>query len=228
MHWLQEPNQSNVDNLNNVRHEDSRHFRNNKKEYLKAKTHEIEIFSKIKNIRDLYRGISYFKKGYEPRPNITKDEKGDLVIDCHSILGRWRNRFSQLLNVLGANEVRQTAEPRVPEPNAFEVETVIEKLKGHKSPGIDQTQAELVKAWGRTVRPEVHKLFNSIWNKEKLPEEWKESVIVPICKKGDNTYCSNYRGISLFPTVYKILSSILLSSLAPYAEEIIGDHQCGF
>jgi hypothetical protein len=51
---------------------------------------------------------------------------------------------------------------------------------------------------------------------------------VPIYKKGDKTDCSNYRGISLLPTTYKILSNILLLRLIPYAEEIIGDHQCGF
>ena len=53
MQWLQEPNQSNVDNLNNVRHETRRHFRNKKKEYLKAKIDELETNSKVKNIRDL-------------------------------------------------------------------------------------------------------------------------------------------------------------------------------
>ena len=47
-------------------------------------------------------------------------------------------------------------------------------------------------------------------------------------KKGDKTDCSNYRGISRLPTTYKILSNILLSRLIPYAEEIIGDHQCRF
>ena len=67
----------------------------------------------------------------------------------------------------------------------------------------------------------------SIWNKEELPEEWKGSIIVPIHKKGDKTDCNNYRGISLLPTTYKILSNILLSRLIPYAEEVIGDHQCG-
>jgi hypothetical protein len=51
---------------------------------------------------------------------------------------------------------------------------------------------------------------------------------LPVYKKGDKTDCSNYRGISLFSTTYKILSNILLSRLTPYAEEIIGDHQCGF
>ena len=54
-----------------------------------------------------------------------KDDKGDLVADSHSILARWRNYFSQLLNVRGVNDVRQTeihtAEPLVPEPSASEV-----------------------------------------------------------------------------------------------------------
>ena len=104
----------------------------------------------------------------------------------------------------------------------------IEKLKRHKSLGSDQIQAELIKAGSRTIRSEIHKLTNSIWNKEELPEEWKESIIVPVYKKGDKTDCNIYRGISLLPTTYKILSNILLSRLIPYAEKITGDHQCGF
>jgi len=54
MQWIQDPSQSNVDNLNIVRHEVSRHFRNKKKAYLRAKIEELEINSKIQNIRDLY------------------------------------------------------------------------------------------------------------------------------------------------------------------------------
>ena len=133
MQWLQDPNQCNVDNLNNVRLEARKYFRNNKKEYLKAKIEELETNSKIKNLRDLYRGINDFKKGYQPRTNIEKNEKGDVVADSHSILARWRNHFSQLLNVNGVNDVRQaeihTAEPLVPEPSALDVELAIEKLK---------------------------------------------------------------------------------------------------
>jgi len=101
MQWIHDPNQSNVDNLNNVRCDASRHFRNKKKAYVKVKIEELEINSKIKNIRDLYRGINDFKKGYQPRTNIVKDDKGDLVADTHSILSRWRNYFSQILNVHG-------------------------------------------------------------------------------------------------------------------------------
>ena len=80
----------------------------------------------------------------------------------------------------------------------------------HKSPGIDQITAELFKAGGGTIRCAIYKLIITIWNKEELPGEWTESIIVPIHKKGDKTDCNNYMGISLLPTTYKILSNILL------------------
>jgi len=106
----------------------------------------------IKNIRDLYIGINDFKKSYHPRCNIVKDEKGDLVADSHSIVASWRKYFSQLFNLHGVKDVRQaeihTAEPLIPEPSASEVELPIEKLKRHKSPGIDQIPAEKIKAGG--------------------------------------------------------------------------------
>ena len=130
MRWLRDPNQSNVDNLNNIRCAASRHFRNKKKEYLKAKMDELETNSKIKNVIDLYSGINDFKKGYHPTTNIVRDEKGDLVTDSHSILNRWKTR-----------DVRQreiyTAEPLVTEQSAFEFELAVVKLKRHKLPGID-------------------------------------------------------------------------------------------
>jgi hypothetical protein len=86
----------------------------------------------------------------------------------------------------------------VPKPSAFEVDVAIEKLKRYKSPGTDQIPAELIKARSSKICSEIHKLINSIWNKEELPEQWKESIIVPVYKKGDETDCSNYRSISLF------------------------------
>jgi hypothetical protein len=113
----------------------------------------------------------------------------------------WRNHFYQPLNVHGVNDVGQTeihtTEPQVPEPSAFEVEMTTEKLKSHKSPGIDQNPAELVKAGGRTIRFEIHKLIISIWNKEELPEDWMDSIIVPTYKKSNKTEGSNNGGISL-------------------------------
>jgi hypothetical protein len=55
-------------------------------------------------------------------------------------------------------------------------------------------------AGGSTICGEIHKLIIAIWNKEELPEDWKESIIVPIHKEGDKTDCNIYRGISILPT----------------------------
>jgi hypothetical protein len=222
----------NEDNLRNVRRYASRSFRNKKREYLKGKIIDNELNSKNKNIRDLYRGITEFKKGYQPKTNLVNDERGDLLVDPQTILTRWKNYFCPLLKVQGPGGIRQTenhtAEPLVPEPSAAEVEVAIRKMKRYKAPGSDQIPAELIQAGGETLHSEIHKLIMLIWNKDELPHQWKESIVVPIHKKGEKTDCSNYRGISSLSTSYKILSNILLSRLIPYADEIIGDHQGGF
>jgi len=80
---------------------------------------------------------------------------------------------------------KYAAEPLVPEPSAVKVLLALKKLNSHKSPGTDQIPIELIKAGCRTVCYETHKLINSIWNNEELPEEWKKSITVPIYKKGD-------------------------------------------
>jgi hypothetical protein len=112
-------------------------------------------------------------------------------------LSRWKNFFNQVLNVHGVHDVRQTdirtAEPLVPEPSLVEVEIAIGKLKSYKFPGTDQTLAELTKARGEILYSEIHRLICSIWNKEELPQQWKESIIVSIYKKGDKSDCNNCR-----------------------------------
>jgi sorting nexin-29 len=121
-----------------------------------------------------------------------------------------------------------TPEPFVPEPSVSEVEFAIGKLKRYKSPGFDQIPAEMIQAGGEKLLSGIHNLIRLIWNEEELSHQWKESIEVPIHKKRDRTDCSNYRGISLLSTSYKILYNILLARLTPYADEIIEDHQCGF
>jgi hypothetical protein len=64
-----------------------------------------------------------------------KDENGDLLIDSHNILNRWKKYFCQLLNVYGVNivgqiEINKAEEPLVPKSSSFEAEFAIEKLNG--------------------------------------------------------------------------------------------------
>jgi hypothetical protein len=95
----------------------------------------------------------------------------------------------------------------------------------HNFSYIYQILAELIKKIGEILRSQMHKLINFIWNDKELPNQRKESIILPVHKKDDKAYCTNYRGISLLSTSHKFLSNILLSRLSPYIDEIIGDHQ---
>jgi hypothetical protein len=71
------------------------------------------------------------------------------------------------------------------------VEIAIRELKSYKSPSTDNIPAEFIKAGGEILYPEIHRLICSIWNKEEFPQQWKESVIIAIHKKGDKTDYNN-------------------------------------
>jgi hypothetical protein len=67
----------------------------------------------------------------------------------------------------------QIAEAFVPDPSPFEVKTAITKWKRYRSPGSDRIPAELFQARGEILRSEINKL-------KQFPDQWKESIIVPI------------------------------------------------
>jgi hypothetical protein len=83
---LQDTSEVNENNMSNVRREDSRHFGNKEREYLKDKIYELVLNSNYKNIRGLYRKVNEFKTGYQSRTNLVKDKRGDLHEDPHKIV----------------------------------------------------------------------------------------------------------------------------------------------
>jgi hypothetical protein len=72
----------------------------------------------------------------------------------------------------------------VPEPSAFEVDMLL-KAKKTKKTGIDQILAEFIFFFNDTATTEIYTIIYSIWNKEELPKEWKECIVVPVYRKGD-------------------------------------------
>jgi hypothetical protein len=111
----------------------------------------------------------------------------------------WARALSKPIGIHRADDVTQieihTAEPSVPDPGSFEVDTAIAKLKRYKSPGSDQIPAELDRTGGETLRFEVHELINSTWSKEELPDQWKEYIILTVNKGSAKIGCSRYRRI---------------------------------
>ena len=153
----------------------------------------------------MYRGINDFMEGYQPRTNIDilKEEKGDVIADSHSILARRRKHFSQKFHVHRNIDARQTeiktAELLVPGPSAFEFQMAIETLNRHEPPGIDQIPDELFKQGvAKFVLRSINVLILFGMKRNCLRSGRSRSV--PIYKKGNETYCSNYRGILLLQT----------------------------
>jgi hypothetical protein len=77
------------------------------------------------------------------------------------------------------------------------------------------------------LHSELHKLI-MLLEQRRIVSRVERVNCRTYSQKGDKIDCSNYRGMSLLSTSYNILYNIFLSRLIPYADEIIGDHQCGF
>jgi hypothetical protein len=91
-----------------------------------------------------------FKRGYQPRSNLVKDENGGLLADSHNILYRWKRYFSHSWSVNKASDVRwieiHSAGPIVPGPRRLEVEIALTELKKYNSSSSDQITAAMIQA----------------------------------------------------------------------------------
>lgn len=149
-----------------------------------------------------------------------------MILSDEELIEKWKGHFKDLLNVkqkkTHKEETYMTVDLPVEEPSLEETQMATNKLKNSKAPGSDQIPAEFLKYGGDALHRQIHRLITLIWRKEKIPAGWRESIIVPIHKKWDKSKCSNYRGISLINTTYKVLSNILLCRLTPYAKKPAG------
>lgn len=186
------------------------------------------------NPKQFFNTSNTIKQGFKQQTLMIKNQVGELVTNKREVAEEFKSYFDKLLNntTIRTNEHTNmqysSVEPYISSPSRSEINAAINKLKNNKAPGENHIVAELVKNSGEAVKNEMWKLINIIWEKQQIPEEWNTAIICPIFKRGNILETKKYRGISLLDTCYKILSSILLERLAPFAEEIVGRYQCGF
>ena len=97
----------------------------------------------------------------------------------------------------------------IPPPTYDEISVAIQRLKNNKAAGPDGLNAEQFKAGGNELVGCMHQLICRTWVEESMPNDWNLSVLSPVLKKRGPTVCANYRGISLLPIAYKVLSSVI-------------------
>ncbi|KAK3509633.1 hypothetical protein QTP70_007451 [Hemibagrus guttatus] len=100
-------------------------------------------------------------------------------------------------------------------------------MKSGKAVGPDDIPVEVWKCLGEAAVEFLTSLFNRVLESERMPEEWRRSVLVPIFKnKGDVQSCSNYRGIKLMSHTMKLWERIVEARLRKVVE--ICEQQYGF
>ena len=115
-------------------------------------------------------------------------------------------------------------------PTFSEMLSAVRSLKSNKAPGPGGVPAEVIKQGGYQCLRNHQRYILEVWNKESVPQQWKDSSIITIYKnKGDRTVCGNSRGISLLAVAGKIVAKVMLQRLIVHiAEESLPESQCGF
>jgi len=215
-----------------------RRCKKDREEYINGICQEVEQAHLQKKSKKVFEGIKKIQQKRSQQSNVIKDKQGSILTDPAEVKARWEEHFSELYNQV--NSTDDTVLLEIPEDNGScgdadspaitkdEVRWAISCLKRDKAPGVDMVTAEEIIAAGEDGVDVMFVLCSKIWTEERIPEEWKQSIIVPIFKKKDKLVCDNYRGISLLCHAEKLVATIILHRIRPRTEEILSEAQAGF
>ena len=159
-----------------------------------------------------------------------KNEHGVVLRDLDMIIGRWKGYFDKLLNEENPRSIFDDGVPNEGLTQGIsrdDVKVAISRMKNGKATEMDGIPVEVWKCLGEEGIDMLGDLIQGIYEQEKIPTEWRDSVIIPIYKeKGDIQDCGNYRGIKLMSHTMKIWERIIDRRLRE--ETTIGDEQFRF
>ena len=110
----------------------------------------------------------------------------------------------------------------------IEIKNAIKKLINGKAAGCHNIPPEAIKAGEDTSEEVLLDLCNRIWSEEKMPEEWKKSLLIKLPKKGDLSYCKNRRGIMLLNMASKVFCRVILERIKTALDGKLREEQAGF
>ncbi|KAK3542878.1 hypothetical protein QTP70_006134 [Hemibagrus guttatus] len=161
---------------------------------------------------------------------VIKDRDGRVLTSEESVQRRWKEYFEELMNEENEREKRVEGVNSVEQKSKIgkdEVRKALKRMKSGKAVGPDDIPVEVWKCLGEAAVEFLTSLFNRVLESERMPEEWRRSVLVPIFKnKGDVQSCSNYRGIKLMSHTMKLWERVVEARLRKVVE--ICEQQYGF
>ena len=198
-------------------------LRRDKKAWRSKTAVEMEEAAKDNNMREVYQKKNILLGKTSKRASQIRDDKGDIIKDEAARLKRWAEYFEGLLNADEPEETIDFSAYTVPEeldinmepPSREELDKAISLLKRNKAPGVDNITAKILKDGGDidAVREWLLRICQLIWETESTPAEWSKGIILPLPEKGDLSYCSNNRGITLLDVLARCSSQSFFSEL---------------
>ncbi|KAK3512985.1 hypothetical protein QTP70_034000 [Hemibagrus guttatus] len=197
-----------------------------KREVSKAKQKAYdELYTRLdtrEGEKDLYRlARQRDRDGKDVR--VIKDRDGRVLTSEESVQRRWKEYFEELMNEENESEKRvegvNSVEQKVDKIRKDEVRKALKRMKSGKAVGPDDIPVEVWKCLGEAAVEFLASLFNRVLESERMPEEWRRSVLVPIFKnKGDVQSCSNCRGIKLMSHTMKLWERVVEARLRKVVE----------
>ncbi|XP_063389200.1 uncharacterized protein LOC134674985 [Cydia fagiglandana] len=191
---------------------------------------DIEKCSETAHSRDMFQKVKILTNEFKPKHWTIESNNGTPLMDKTTILERWRGYCQQLYcdnNTLCEEEEYLDYAEREPDILLHEVESAIRKLK-HKACGSDGVTTQMIQNLGPEGVNIIHTICLKVWRTGQWPEDWTESSVVPLHKKGSTRKCENYRTISLISHASKILLHILNKRLESFIARQIPQEQAGF
>ncbi|KAK3535543.1 hypothetical protein QTP70_016813, partial [Hemibagrus guttatus] len=184
--------------------------------------------------KDLYRLARQRDRDgkYVQQVRFIKDRDGRVLTSEESVQRRWKEYFEELMNEENEREKRveevNSVEQKVDKIRKDEVRKALKRMKSGKAVGPDDIPVEVWKCLGEAAVEFLTSLLkNRVLESERMPEEWRRSVLVPIFKnKGDVQSCSNFRGIKLMSHTMKLWERVVEARLRKAVE--ICEQQYGF
>ena len=213
-------------------------YKNDKIKFLEDKLEQLKQAASSSQLPTTWSLITEIscKRRYNSPSKIRRTDE-TKINSTNELMNEWRTYFENLLNLKsdtfqGYEAISPTLED-LPVPQGLitieEVEQAIKQLKNGKSPGLDYAiTPEALKYEGKWITNQLCDICNDIYENQQTPTQFNTNIIIPIPKKGNKVFMTNYRGISLMSVTAKTYNRILLNRIRESFDSILRVNQAGF
>lgn len=200
-----------------------------KEKWLETKCIEIEVLQQKHDFFNLHKKVKEFTSTNKKITTHTMiNTNGRLIDTTEDKLKEWENYIKILFDDIREDANTSDINNEGPKILKAEIQNAIKQLKTNKSPGPDGIYPEMLKLINEGNIEIFVSLYNRIYDSGKIPQDWLESIFIPLPKKPNPQHCNEFRLISLMSHAVKVLLKVVHNRIYRKCESIIGNDQFGF